>query len=375
MPPALDPGEPAPRTARALLRRAIARRRGTVAAGMVLMALWQLCEAAVPIAIGIIVERAIIPRSLPALLILLAAFAVLFTVLSLSYRFGARLLNACVHRESHALRVEIARTALTSQSALGGRAPGAVIALSTSDAERASLIFRQLALGGGALAGIVGTAVWLLSTDVPAGLAVLLGVPLTLALVAAPARRISQRSHAQQEAIGEASASAADHMSGLRILSSIGGQAWARRRYRTASQRAAAAGAATADAEGRVTGIGTGAVTLLLAVIVLAAGGRVVDGALAPGQLVAIVGAAAYLAGPMSTVTNALASFARASGAAARIAEFLSGAGAGVEARGAGVAAVDGPGAGGADGEAARAHCRRGVHRLGAPVRAWAGGG
>ncbi|MYM20439.1 ABC transporter ATP-binding protein, partial [Brevibacterium sp. 5221] len=287
------------------------------------MSLWQLCEAAVPIAVGIIVDRAIIPRSLPALIVLLFAFAALFTVLSLSYRFGARLLNACVHRESHALRVEIARRALTSPEALGGRAPGAVIALSTSDAERASLIFRQLALGGGAVAGIIGTAAWLLSTDVLVGLLVLIGVPLTLLLVAAPARRISQHSHAQQEAIGEASASAGDHMTGLRILAAIGGGPWAQRRYRAASERAARAGATTADAEGRVAGLGTGAVTLLLAVIVLAAGWRAVDGILAPGQLVAIVGAAAYLAGPMATLTNALASFARASGAAARIAEFL----------------------------------------------------
>ncbi|MCT2305989.1 hypothetical protein [Dietzia cinnamea] len=55
------PGGSAPTTANGLLLRAVGRRRHLWAPGLVLMTLWQLCEALVPIAIGVIVDAAIIP--------------------------------------------------------------------------------------------------------------------------------------------------------------------------------------------------------------------------------------------------------------------------------------------------------------------------
>ena len=287
------------------------------------MTVWQLCEATVPIAIGIIVDRAIIPVNLRALIVLVIAFLLLFVVLSFGYRFGARLLNRSLNAESHALRVEIAHHALTASSAKTARAPGEVLAISTSDAEHTSTVFRQLGFVMAAVAGLVGTAIYLLVTDWIVGLVVLIGVPLSLLLVAAPSKLISRRAQSQQAAIGEASASASDHMTGLRILKSLGGEAWARDRYSSASTRAVDAGIVTASTTGKVTGIGVGATGLVLAIVVLVAGIRVVDGALAVGQLIAITGVAAYLTGPVQTLTVMATSLARSAGSATRIAQYL----------------------------------------------------
>lgn len=62
----------------------------------------------------------------------------------------------------------------------------------------------------------------------------LVGVPLSLVLVALPSRAISRHSTAQQAAIGEASSRATDIMTGLRVLKAGGGERWAAEQYRVA---------------------------------------------------------------------------------------------------------------------------------------------
>ena len=96
-----------------LLRRAARRRLGLLLPGVITMSLWQVCEALVPVAIGIVVDVAIIPLSLPMLIVSIIGIGLLFTVLSLGYRFGARLCNSAREHEAHALRVEITHAALT----------------------------------------------------------------------------------------------------------------------------------------------------------------------------------------------------------------------------------------------------------------------
>jgi putative ABC transport system ATP-binding protein len=289
------------------------------------MALWQLCEALVPIVIGLVVDHAIVPRDRMALLLSILGILLLFTVLSFSYRFGSRLMNTALHREAHDLRVEVAGHALLARGALTGRRPGAVLSLSSADADVTAMVFRQIAVGGSALLGLLGASAYLLWADALVGLVVILGVPLALLLVAGPSRAISRRSGAQQAAVAEAGAVASDTMGGLRILKAIGGEPWASRRYRTASSGAAAAGIRTADVSGRVSGLGVLGVGLVLAAVVLAAGWRVTTGDLSVGQLVSVIGVAVFFSEPIQALTMAMTVFARSHGAAVRIAEFLRG--------------------------------------------------
>jgi ABC-type multidrug transport system fused ATPase/permease subunit len=313
-----------PRTTWALIRRALRRHLGAVVPGFLLMALWQTCEAIVPIAIGVIVDRAVVPMDRLALLISMLGLLALFAVLSFSYRFGSRCMHFSLLREAHALRVEVARHALLTRGALSGRRPGEVLSLSTADADVAATIFRQLAVGGSAVVGLAGASLYLLWTDVLVGLVVIVGVPLTLLAIAGPSKLISRSSGVQQAAIAEASAAAGDTMGGLRILKAIGGERWASARYHGTSREAARAGVRTADLSGRVTGLGTLAVAIILAGVLILAGWRVTSGDLSVGQLVSIVGVAAFFSEPVQALTMTVAVFARSHGAAQRLADYLS---------------------------------------------------
>lgn len=312
-------------TSASLLRRAVRRRLRFVIPGLLLMSTWQLCEAIVPISIGLIVDHAIVPRDRIALLISILALLALFAVLSFAYRFGARRMNTAQQLEAHDLRVEVAQHALLTRGALTGRRPGAVLSLSSADADVTAMLFRQIASGGSALIGIAGASAYLLWADPLVGLVVMLGVPLALLLVAGPSHVISRRSGDQQAAVAEAGAVASDTMGGLRILKAVGGERWASQRYQRASAGAARAGIRTADVSGRVSALGVLSVGLILAGVVLVAGWRVTTGDLSVGQLVSVIGVAVFFSEPIQTLTMTMTVFARSHGAAGKIAEFLRG--------------------------------------------------
>ncbi|WP_206474979.1 ABC transporter ATP-binding protein [Dietzia sp. KRD202] len=313
----------APTTANGLLLRAVRRRRHLVVPGLVLMTLWQLCEALVPIAIGVIVDVAIIPLDRWALLWSVVGLVALFTVLSLGYRFGARMSNRALQEEAHDLRVEVTRVPLSRRRAMDGASSGDVLSVCSADADVAALVFRQIALGGSAVISIVGISVYLLWTDWLVGLIVLIGVPLSLVLVALPSRAISRHSTAQQAAIGRASSRATDIMAGLRVLKAGGGERWAAEQYRTASEEAAAAGIVTAERTGRVQGIGSLGMAVVLALVLLAAGYRVLAGEMEIGTLVSVVGVAVFFEEPVRMITQMVSISARSHGAAQRLVDLL----------------------------------------------------
>lgn len=309
-------------TGGAILTRSLRRQWRLSLFGAVFLALWQLSEALVPVVIGLVVDHAVLPLDLRALVVGLAGMILLFVVLSFSYRFGARALNKAVAREGHALRVEVATHALHHTDA-DDLIPGEVMSRSTADADATTRVFDQLGTGAAALAGFAGAAGYLLLTDWVIGLLVLVIAPVISAVVTYSGKGISARSAAQQQAAAEAGARAGDIVAGLRVLKALGGERWANRTYHAASQTTATAAIRTASATGKVAGIGEFAVAVTLAAVLLLAGWRVVEGDLGAGQLVAIVGVAVYLSEPIRLLGNAIAEAATAHGAAERIAEFL----------------------------------------------------
>lgn len=306
-----------------ILRRTVKRQWKRSVLGAVFLGLWQLSEALVPIAIGLIIDHAVLPRDMKLLALGLIAFAVLFFVLSGSYRVGSRALNRAVNHESHALRVEVASHALTKMSTKE-LVPGEVMSRSTADADSITRIFGQIGTGVSAVTGFVGAAVFLMLSDWLVGLIVLILAPVISAIVAAASRGISQRSSTQQATLAAAGAQVGDTMLGLRVIKAIGGERWASSAYHQASQESARAAINTAAATGKVAGIGELAVAFNLAAVLLMASWRVSSGDLEPGQLVAIVGIAVYLSEPIRLLTNSINASAVAHGAANRVAEFLS---------------------------------------------------
>lgn len=312
-----------PSSGTGLLLRALRRRLRLLLPGVASLSLWQVCEALVPVAIGVVVDVAIIPRSLPLLVASVAGIALLFTVLSYGYRFGARLCNAAREEEAHHLRVAVSRAALTAPGLPPARASGEVLSIATADADLAAEVFGQVGRGAAAVLGLLVAAVVLIVADPVTGLIVLLAVPVGLVVVALPGRAVSATAAAQLAAAARAAQSASDLMRGLRVLTALGGADWARRRFRDASDAAAEAGVATAERSGRLGGLGALVMAVVLAVVLVAAGLRLLDGQLSVGALIAVLGMAAFLTEPMRALASLVGEAARSHGAAVRITALL----------------------------------------------------
>ncbi|SMX84952.1 MULTISPECIES: ABC transporter transmembrane domain-containing protein [unclassified Brevibacterium] len=306
-----------------LLRRAARRRLGLLLPGVITMSLWQVCEALVPVAIGIIVDRAIIPLSLPMLIVSIIGLGLLFTVLSLGYRFGARFCNSAREHEAHALRVEITHAALTSANLPSDRASGEVLSIASADADTAAQSFAQLGRGIASVLGMITAAVFLLIADPVTGLVVLIAVPIGLVIVALPGRSVSTKARAQLEAVARAGRSASDLMHGLRVIKAMGGEPWAVRRYRTTSDEAATAGIATGERTGRLAGLGALVMSVVLAIVLIVAGLRLIEGQMSVGALIGILGMTAFLTEPMRALAEIVGLFAQSHGAAQRISRLL----------------------------------------------------
>ena len=312
-----------PSSGRTLLSRALGRRLRLLLPGVASLSVWQVCEALVPVAIGVVVDIAIIPRSLPMLAVAVAGIALLFTVLSFGYRFGARLCNAAREHEAHALRVEVSHAALTSPDLPPDRASGEVLSIASADADLAAEVFAHLGRGVAALLGMIVAAVLLVLSDAVTGLLVLVAVPIGLVLVALPGRTVSEKAGAQLAATARAANSAADLMRGLRVIKALGGSEWALRRFRATSDEAAVAGVATGERSGRLSGVGALVMSAVLAVVLVVAGLRLIDGQMSVGALIAILGMTAFLTEPMRALADIVGLTARSHGAASRIAALL----------------------------------------------------
>lgn len=312
-----------PTTGPQLVRRTLRRQRGRLAAGIGFISLWQVCEALVPVLIGLAVDRAVATGSVVATLGWGLALCVHFAVLSYAYRFGARIGNVSAQQEVHRLRGEVARHVLSPRGVRGDRLPGEVLSLATSDAEEVGQLLRWVALSTASLLGLLVTAVALLWIDVPVAVLVLVGVPVVLLATRLVAPRIERSSADQQAAVARAAGVATDLVQGLRPLKGVRAEAAGLLRYRSASQRAARASVRVAATEGALYGVTALLSGLLLAAVVLLAGLRAVDGALSIGELVAVVGLAQFLAEPLEMLTALAAMTARSRASAERVTAFL----------------------------------------------------
>ncbi|GAA1927852.1 ABC transporter ATP-binding protein [Brevibacterium antiquum] len=306
-----------------LLRRAARRRLGLLVPGAITLSLWQVCEALVPVAIGIVVDRAIIPLSLPTLAVSIIGIGLLFTVLSLGYRFGSRFCNSAREHEAHALRVEITHAALTSANLPPDRASGEVLSIASADADTAAQSFAQAGRGIASVLGMVTAAVFLLIADPVTGLVVLIAVPIGLLIVALPSRSVSAKAATQLEAVAGAGRSASDLMHGLRVIKAMGGEPWAVRLYEKTSDEAAAAGIATGERTGRLAGLGALVMSTVLAIVLVVASLRLIEGQMSVGALIGILGMTAFLTEPMRALAEIVGLFAQSHGAAGRIARLL----------------------------------------------------
>ncbi|MFC1413621.1 ABC transporter ATP-binding protein [Streptacidiphilus sp. N1-12] len=309
---------------RGVLVRAIGGQRRDVVVGTLLGAGHQAGEALVPVLIGLVIDRAVAPRDAGALVGWLAVLAAVYVMLSFSFRFGARAGERAAEQAGHRLRVELVRRVLDPVGgAESGRLPGALASIATEDARRVGAATMALLSGLSALTGLLVAAVFLLRTSVPLGLVVLLGTPVLLWLGHLLSIPLERRSETEQERAAHASGSAADLVSGLRVLKGIGAEPAAVARYRLTSRASLSATLRAARAQALQNGMVLALGGVFLAVIALVGGRLATSGAISLGQLVSAVGLAMFMVGPLEVLARVNGDLAQSRASAARVAAVL----------------------------------------------------
>ncbi|MBN9742428.1 multidrug ABC transporter ATP-binding protein [Amycolatopsis sp. A1MSW2902] len=312
-------------TGRDVLRSAIAGQRKSVVAAAVLAAGHQGGEALVPVVIGVVLDRAVADSSVLTLLGWLAVLAVVFLVLSSSYRFGARAAEGASERAAHEIRLAVSRRVLHPRGgAENGALAGELVSVGTSDVRRVGMINAVLPFGIAALAGLVVSAVVLLRMSVPLGLLVLLGTPPLLFLAHLIGKPLEKRSALEQERAAHASGVAADLVSGLRVLKGIGAEPAATARYRRTSRDSLRATIRAARAQAWHNGALLALTGIFIAIVALVGGSLAANGEISVGDLVAAVGLAQFLQTPFTIFAWVNGQLAQGRASAARVAAVLS---------------------------------------------------
>ncbi|WP_344019263.1 ABC transporter ATP-binding protein [Pseudonocardia kongjuensis] len=283
----------------ALLRDGRWRLLAAATAGFVLH---QLGEAAVPVLVGIVVDRALAPGDPLLLAAGLGALAVTFLVLSLSYRWASRAMVDVFGIGEHALRRIGTARLLHPRGAPTARSSGEVLSLVSSDSFRVAGIAWSVVEQTATLAAVLAGTAALLWISVPLGIGVLVTTVLVLVLMQRVARPLEIRGLAEQRSAAAASAVATDLMTGLRTVQGLGGEDEAARRYREASEQARRGAVRASRSLQLYSALSTAVSGLFLAVLAGGAGLLAWRGDITVGELIAVVGLGQFLRGSLDHV-------------------------------------------------------------------------
>lgn len=288
-----------PRPGSDILRTALRRNVRAMASGTVLMGLYQAGETAFPIALGLIVEHTMRDRNLGALGLSIAALAVIITTVSLSWRFGMRVLQKANTTEAHRWRVKVAACGLQPVARDTDLKSGEVLTIATEDADQTADIIEVVPLLVSSLVAVLVAAVALGLADVRLGLLVLVGTVAILSILSVLSKRIGTSTREQQARVARAGAKVADLITGLRPLHGFGGNHAAFRSYRKVSTEAKHQAITVAKVNGAYAGAALALNAILAGAVTLTAGWLAFHGLINVGELVMAVGLAQFIMEPL----------------------------------------------------------------------------
>ncbi|WP_405926791.1 ABC transporter ATP-binding protein [Streptomyces sp. NBC_00035] len=288
-----------PRPGSDILRTALRRNVGAMVWGTVLMGLYQAGETAFPIALGLIVEHTLQNRSLGSLALSIAGLAVIITTVSLSWRFGMRVLQKANTTEAHRWRVRVAACGLQPVARDVDLKSGEVLTIATEDADQTADIIEVVPLLISSLVAVLVAAVALGLADIRLGLLVIVGTVAILSILSVMSKRIGASTQEQQARVARAGAKVADLIIGLRPLHGFGGNHAAFRSYRKVSTEAKHQSITVAKVNGVYAGTALALNAVLAAAVTLTAGWLAFDGQITIGELVMAVGLAQFIMEPL----------------------------------------------------------------------------
>ncbi|WP_433210873.1 ABC transporter transmembrane domain-containing protein [Dactylosporangium sp. CS-047395] len=321
--PRAETSEPDSRSAGRYLLWVAREQLGLIVGGMCFGILWMVSQALVPAAIGAGVD-ALARHDRGGLL--WAGAAVLGLGASTAVTGIMRHRFAVSNFLSAGFRtVQVtARQATRLGAALQKRvATGEVVSIGTTDFDHIGYSIDVTARGSGAVVAIVVVAVLLLRVSVPLGLVVVVGVPVLVLTVGLLLRPLHQRRRHQRQLSGELTGRAGDIVAGLRVLRGVGGESEFSRRYKVESQRVRFAGVRVAKVEATLEGAQILLPGVFVALVTWLGARFAVSGRISPGELVAFYAYAAFLIGPLRTITEFAQKLTRGLVAAGRVVAVL----------------------------------------------------
>lgn len=282
-----------------ILRTALRRNIGAMTSGTVLMGLYQAGETAFPIALGLIVEHTMRDRSPGSLGLAIAALAVIITTVSLSWRFGMRILQKANTTEAHRWRVRVAGCGLQPVARDVDLKSGEVLTIATEDADQTADIIEVVPLLISSLVAVLIAALALGLADLRLGALVIVGTVAILSVLSVMSKRIGSSTREQQARVARAGAKVADLIIGLRPLHGFGGNHAAFRSYRKVSTEAKRQAVTVARVNGAYAGTALALNAVLAAAVTLTAGVLAFEGRINIGELVMAVGLAQFIMEPL----------------------------------------------------------------------------
>ncbi len=302
-------------------------------AGSSLLILFNIANMLIPVALGRVVDVGIAPLTtgtawtdaLPGFLLWVGAIALLYVVTNCTYRFGGRLGWYGVQRAQYELSDRVLARILDSRGMSGAsRLPGSLLAVATLDVHRACLALYVAIYPIGELVAVAVAAVSLFAIHPLLGIGVIVGAPVLLGLMWLVAGPLQRRSAIEQERIADATATAADLVTGLRVLTGIHAQRAATERYRRVSRTALEGTLAARTAEGAFQGVNTMLSGLFAAAVTIGAAVLAFNGQIGIGGLIAAGGIAQILLEPLRSLVGQAGSFwAIAMASAGRLLDLL----------------------------------------------------
>jgi ABC-type multidrug transport system fused ATPase/permease subunit len=323
--PLTDPGVPDVRSPMRFLIWVVKGQRATLAGGMVFGIIWMCGQATVPFVVGRGIDEGITGHSTSALLTWSAVLLGLGIVQAAAgvsrHRFAVANWLTGTFRVEQLLTRQAARlgASLTQRVQLGD-----IVSSATTDAGYIGNCLDITARLAGSIVSFAVVAIIMLSTSVPLGLVVLIGVPVLMLVIGPLLRPLHHRQTELRASVGQLTNFGADTVAGLRVLRGVGGEREFFTRYQARSQDVRRKGVAVA-AVGSVLDAAEVLLPGIFVVLVTWLGARLaIQHKLTVGQLVSFYGYAAFLLAPMRIATEVADKWTRGLVAAKRILRVLS---------------------------------------------------
>jgi ABC-type multidrug transport system fused ATPase/permease subunit len=322
--PEADPGLPDHRSAPRYLWWIARGEARTLGMGIVVGIVWMLAQAFLPFAMGRAIDTGVTGRNVRELVLWAGVLLGLGLIQALAgvlrHRLAVTNFLAAAYRT---LQVTIRQATGLGATLPRRLASGEVIAVGVADVANVASAFDIAARGAGSVVAIGVIGVILLTTSVPLGLVVLIGVPLMAAVVAPALRPLHHRQMEMRERQGELTGASTDIVAGLRVLRGIGGEQVMAARYRGKSQDVRRSGVRVGRADALIEALEALLPGLLIAVVTWLGARFAVAGTITVGQLVSFYAYAVFLVEPLGTIIDFADRLTKANVAARRIVRIL----------------------------------------------------